>query len=152
MANEQEPQNKENQQQDASKDHKKFENVVEQINALLMGDQSVFKNKVPNGAIGNVMSKLTQKRNEKAVEEFSEAFDKLLDEYVLFQRDIANKRKEVEKAIAEKEKEFTKKANDVLARLENIGQYMGEYKKALQAATSQQQTSVPANVEETPNS
>lgn len=121
-------------QENAGKDHKKFEQVVEQIMALLNGDESVLKIKVPNSKIGDLMSKLTEKRNTAAIEKFSTEFDALLDKYVLFKRDCTAKRKEMEDAVGKKEKEFTQEANKVLGQLENMGKYLGEYKAALAAA------------------
>lgn len=118
---------------DAKKDHQKFMQVVDQINAILGENSDLLKgsNKVPGDKLGEVVGKLAAKRREKSIDDFSVELDALIDSYITFERDSDQKRKEMEKAIAEKEKEFTKKAQSVLGKIKDLGEYMKSYHAAL---------------------
>ena len=122
-------------QNTGGKEHQKFEQTVEKIMALLQGDQSVFKNKVQNSRVDELVGTLTAKRRAKAEEDFVNEFDGLLDTYVAFQKDLAQRKQAFEKATEEKEKEFNTKANAIFGKLQDVGGYYALYKQGLVKAT-----------------
>ncbi len=147
-------QNQENQQQDAGKDHKKFLDGLSKMMAILNGDESLFKNKVPNGQVPTLIEKLTRERREKAELEFITKASALIDKKVQFDKDCTQKRREFEKSIADKEKEFLKEMNDVFGLIDNMGELQKNYATTLRnlGATAEIAIAPAPNTEETPNS
>jgi hypothetical protein len=130
-----------NEQQNGNKDHKNFLTVVAQVFSLIGpgadpekgAKNAIFSNKVANDQVSAVMEKLAGRRQEKAIEGFTEDMDKLLDRYAEFTRESTKRKKAFEEAELAKEKEFTKEAQAVLAKVQDIGSYFGAYQKGLAA-------------------
>lgn len=122
---------------DNNKDHKNFLSVVGQIFGLIGADPQkgtkapIFTGKVANDKVAGVMEKLTAKRQEKALETFEGEMDGLLNDYATFQQESAKRKKAFEQAELEKEKEFTKKAQAVLGRVQDMGGWFQAYQKGL---------------------
>lgn len=136
MSNEAEDQ-QQKEKQDAGKEQKKFEAAQKKLIALLLGETTLLKpGKVPKDAVQQAMEILVKEKKEGMIEGIKKEVSGLLDEYIAFNRFKEEKKKEMEKAVADKLKEFNKKAGAIFTKMEGIEQLEKDYVQALGAVST----------------
>jgi len=137
MSNEQEVDQQQKDKQDAGKEQKKFEGNVKKLTALLVGESELLKpGKVPKDTVRQAMEILVKEKKEEMIANLKTEVSVLLDKYRAFNKFQQEKKKEMEKAVADKLKEFNKEAGVVFQKMEGIDQLEKEYFEALMAVST----------------
>ena len=131
-------QNNNNQQQnDSGKEHKKFEANVAKIAAVLGGKSALFNNTKADGSVlSAVVSKLNEKKKEALEVRILTGLEGLIENYTAFYKEVENKKKELQKAIADKEKEFNKKVDEFWKLVDSNDEGVKDMLKAIGAIAS----------------
>jgi hypothetical protein len=125
-----------NQQNENGKVDKKFEQNMAKMMSMLSGNYSAFKTKIPNDKMGEVVSKLLEKRSAAAIEKFMEEASQLLDDKVAFDRFVSQQEKALKEAVTNKKKELNKKFEAVFGLIDNVDKLHGDYMRSLKELTT----------------
>lgn len=128
--------NQQNQKEDSGKIEKNYQNVFQKLVAIVGGEQNLRPTKrVKRDVLSKVVEGLLKDQREKAEADIKDGLSKLLDKHVQLQKAIAEKEKEFNKLKEDKKKEFTQEANNLFGKLADLDQLEADYKTALGAAT-----------------
>ena len=127
------------QQQDAGKVEKQFNEVLVKIRSILGGDSDSLlhpKKKVKGDVFSEIVGELTKETVEKNRAEVKEELGTLLKKYVELQSEISKKEEELKKLKQTKQKEFTEAAKKFFNKIENVDDLAKKMVEALKEATS----------------
>ena len=127
------------QQQDAGKVEKQFNEVLVKIRSILGGDSDSLltpKKKVKGDVFSEIVGELTKETVEKIRAEVKEELGTLLKKYVELQSEISKKEEELKKLKQTKQKEFTEAAKKFFNKIENVDDLAKKMVEALKEATS----------------
>jgi hypothetical protein len=128
---------KEDQQQEAGKELKKFEKFKRQLVALVGGETPLRKRaKASKDVVQQAMEILLSEKKAAKIKEVKDGAEALCEKYIAFMEFKSQKEKEFAKAVEEKMKEFNKEAETLFGKLEGIDQMEKTYLEALQGATT----------------
>lgn len=109
---------------DSGKVSKAFAKNFSKLAAIVGGKENLFpQRKVQGDTVNEIVKELTAERNEKNREEVKGLLLGLLDNYVKFDSEVNAKKKELEKLIETKKKEFNDSFGKLMQRVENGDQY-----------------------------
>lgn len=123
------------QQQDAGKDEKKFQDAMKKVIALLGSEQALQPlRKIGGDTIAEIVAELTKEDRERIAKEVKEDLKKLIETNVEFKKQVNQKRQELEKLEKDKKKEFVEAANKLFNKIDNIGQIQKDFESSLRDA------------------
>lgn len=105
---------------DSSKVENQFNRALRNLIALMGGEKQLKSQKIPNDAVGEVVTELLKERQEATFKLFKDKANTLLNEYATFTKECSDAEKVHQKIIVDKKKEFTKKMNDLFGTLSNV--------------------------------
>lgn len=108
------------QQGGGNKDAEKFKKNYEKFMTLMSGKGNVFKNKVPNSQVDDVIEEMLEENRVAAKEAFKTKGKALLLKKVEFDKFIKAQEAATAKAILEKQKEFNTEIEALFNEIENI--------------------------------
>lgn len=114
--------------QEAQKEGGEYAKVEKQYNEVYNKLLAVFQTeknllgatKVPNDKVNDIVAELLQEQQDEVMATFKKELKGLMNTYSQFKKEIKALEEDLKKKITEKRKEFIKKANDVMAPIENI--------------------------------
>lgn len=121
-------------QNDNSKVEKRYSSNLQKLISLLGGEEpsKVAKVNVPNSEVAMIVEELLKERKTEVIALFKQRASDLLNKKVEFDKFVKQKQKELENAILDKKKEFTKQMEECFALVENIDALHTEYTNSLQ--------------------
>ncbi|MEM4711292.1 MAG: hypothetical protein QXL18_05080 [Candidatus Woesearchaeota archaeon] len=120
--------NIENQQNNQeNKIEKEFNSNFKKLVALMGGEQSFQKNKVPNDEIGSIVKELLKEKREKIITEFKTKAIELLDKKLEFDKEVKKIEEEFKNKITNKKKEFNDKMKELFSLVEKIDEIEKSY-------------------------
>lgn len=129
----------ENQQENAGKEKKKFEDAMAKLLALMGGKDNLYPTrKVPASIVDSVVEELLAEDKKKAQISLKEGISKLLAANITAEDEIAKKKKELEELEKKKNKEFVDEANRLFNKISDWGALEKRYKDSLQKASGSQ--------------
>ena len=148
MSNEQEVDQQQKDKQDAGKEHQKFEASKKKLIAILSGEDLLRPGKVEKDAVTKAMEALVKEKKEAQIIDLKKEVGALIDSYIAFNKFQAEKKKEFEKAVGDKMKEYNKQASAIFAKMEGIEQLEKDYAKALGAVGTTSVADEPTSTED----
>lgn len=135
--------NENQQQQDAGKEEKKYQQALAKVVALLGSEDKLNpSNKVGGDAISKIVEELTKEDTERISKEVKEELQKVIQTNVDFKKAVKQKRQELEQLEKTKKKEFVEAANKLFAKVENIGQIQRDFEASLREVDPANQSTV----------
>jgi hypothetical protein len=131
-----EQKNGENQQGGGNKDHQKFLNNFKKLIALFSGELIFKKDKLNQDGLNEVLEELTKEKRDALKAEFKKRALALIERKQEFDRFSKAEQDKANKAILEKEKEFTKEMESIFGLVEKIGTIEQEYYNTLKGLTT----------------
>lgn len=124
-------------QEQTNKTEKKFNSILSKLVAVVGGKENLkVPNKVPKNELGNLVQELFKEERETTIKESKEKLRNLLKAYAEMERAISNKRKELDKLEKEKKEEFSKAAEELFNKIEDIGEVEKLYYKGMKDAVA----------------
>lgn len=124
-------------QEQTNKTEKKFNSILSKLVAVVGGKENLkVPNKVPKNELGNLVQELFKEEGETTIKESKEKLRNLLKAYAEMERAISNKRKELDKLEKEKKEEFSKAAEELFNKIEDIGEVEKLYYKGMKDAVA----------------
>jgi hypothetical protein len=125
-------QTQEQQQQEAGKVGKKFEENLKKITALLGGPKPLSgKKRLPKDAVGTLVEQLLKEKVEAAGVKFKTDLGELIEKKIAFDKAVAEEEKKLAKFKEDKMAEFNKSAQGILDQIEGIDEMTASYYSTL---------------------
>lgn len=124
-------QDNEAQQQDAGKEAKKFEKNFKTMVALINGDTLLKRTKVKKDDLSTAMEELAKEEKDSAIISIKEKIKALIKEKRDYDAFLAQKEKELQKAVDEKRKAFNKQMEAILQDVENVKSIEDAYYRSI---------------------
>lgn len=115
-----------------NKEAKNFDVILKRLTAVLGGKEKLRPQKrVSPDAVSGIVNQLFKEEHEALVLNVKEELKVILKKYVELEKCLADKRKEVDKLEKEKKAEFSKAANALFEKIDNISEIEKNYQAAL---------------------
>lgn len=132
------------QQENNDKIEKQFAATMRKLAAICGGDNQLKPvRKVPNNEMADLVEELFKEEREELIAGTKTKLKDLLKQYHEMTKAFIAKEKELEKLKQEKKKEFTKAANDLFNKVENVGDIERSYYQGLREVAADQAVEVP---------
>lgn len=134
--NQEEQQLENKQENDSSKDAKKFDAAMKRIVAILGGDTLLKATKIEGSDLSVLVERISKTEKEKLLNEFEAGAISLIERKRAFDRFEREERKKFEKLILDKKKEFVTEAEKLFKLVDKIEGIEREYYETLRSAAT----------------
>lgn len=114
-----------------------YQKMIEKLNIFLsVGNESLDNKaeKLKANQIGGLVEELFKEERQETYNKTKQDLKNLLKTHVEMKVEIAKKEQELKKLVAEKEKDFVKKANELFSKIEGIDSLFKDYAESLKEA------------------
>lgn len=108
----------------------KFKANLQKLKALFNGEVEI-PSKILNSEASDVIAELIKEEKAAKIEEFKSKVKTILNEKVLFDKDVEALQKELDKKISDKKEAFSKKMEDCFSIIDSISEIEASYNKSL---------------------
>jgi uncharacterized small protein (DUF1192 family) len=123
-------------QEQNGKVEKKFTSALNKLVAVVGGKQNLkIPNKTPKDQLGNVIDELFKEERENILKDTKEGLRNILKQYAEMDKAFKLKQQEIDKLQKQKKEEFTKAAEALFNKIEDVGDVEKLYYDGLKEAT-----------------
>jgi hypothetical protein len=122
-------------QEKNNKIEKKFAVALTKLTAVVQGEKNLkIPKKIPGDALGSLVADLFKEENETLVKNVREELRDLLKKYAEMNAAFKAKQEELDKLQKQKKEEFTKAAEALFGKIDNVGKVEQSYYQGLKDA------------------
>lgn len=127
------------QQNDAGKTQKQFDEYLVKVASILGGKENLKpKRKVKGDIVTDIVTELTKERDEKTREEVKTQLGTLLSSYVTYEDEVKKKEDELKQLKEKKQKEFIEAVKKFFNKIEDVDSYANKMAEVLKSAIGNQ--------------